>query len=213
MYFLKNVIYLVTGTIVSLSVQAQIVNFDLTQFAINDVVRTINTAEASATFTALDSFGSEAQGMDEFAPSFAVINGIELVRRDRTDNDVFTISFTKDVKLVGYNVYGANPGNYLSSYQGSTANLIFTIAGNSYNTGDAVGIVGYNNFAPDLSNVIISAGTVVSVQSIVPATTIAASWTNLRVEVVPEPSAYALILGGGVLLLLRKRRSRRSKRA
>ena len=218
MCLLKNVIYLITGTIVSLSVQAQIVNFSLGQIPNNASSHTLNETGISATFTALNTWGLEG-GADSLSAFNSITTSLVVLQNGRTNDDQMTISFTRDIKLVGFTVYTPDPdffdGQYVhSSFENSNTKLRFTIGGTDYDTGDNVTIYGPGTFNATLSNVIVSAGTAITLTSIVD-TNISAqvSWSNLSVEIVPEPSAYALILGGGVLLLLRKRRFRRSKRA
>ncbi len=216
MNFLKNVIYLVTGTIVSLSVQAQIVNFDLTQIQ-NAAAQTLYETGISATFTAVHSWNSEGD-TDSFPYFNANSGGLVILQNTRTNDDQMTISFSRDVKLVGFTVFTPLPdlnGKYISAgFENSNAKIRFTIGGTDYDTGDNIAIYGPGTFNATLSNVIVSAGTDITLTSIVdPNVGAEVTWSNIRVEIVPEPSAYALILGGGVLLLLRKRRFRRSKRA
>ena len=207
MNFLKNVIYLVTGTIVSLSVQAQIVNFDLTQIQ-NAAAQTLYETGISATFTAVHSWNSEGD-TDSFPYFNANSGGLVILQNTRTNDDQMTISFSRDVKLVGFTVFTPLPdlnGKYISAgFENSNAKIRFTIGGTDYDTGDNIAIYGPGTFNATLSNVIVSAGTDITLTSIVdPNVGAEVTWSNIRVEIVPEPSAYALILGGGYSFCLEK---------
>ena len=210
----KVIKLLILSTIAGIALGRTPLNFNLytnTETRIDDRITITATQDSGYVLTieTNDDYTAEPDA-DPFLKIDANGARLTLIQGNNTINDEMTWTFNKDVYL------WSMLGNRFNEYLDNSVGLEFTIDTMTYViNGPDLKSANYTDFSDELrDDVIVTANTPITVKTIgdQPNPNAAYSIGVITVMIVPEPSTYALILGGSVFLLFLSKRFRDSKR-